>query len=566
MSKLTGLRHGYYMFFWIPLFLGFLTGCSPVPWSIDAETGHAHAETEPEHQHEGANGEENLSATLWTETLELFAEYPPLEAGKPQSFLLHLTCVDTGLPLKEGEVAFRAEPDSGGAGIQGVARMERPGLFIIETVFPSGGVWTLHITTGTGTVTVNELDVHGSGEPHEHEAHEETNGTGEIVFSKEQQWMVPVITTETVSGSLLERHALQAVVPITPETQSEAAAPVSGMVGASPSNPFPKIGDTVAVNQVLACITPSAMSGESLSRESNLQDIQALRAELAMRAVEASGDAMAARARAAQLTTALDRAERLYEAKAGAQRDVDTARAALAEAHAVLSAAEKRAALAQQALTGLSEETVPGTMPGATPVTAPIAGRITKVYLGVGAHADAGQPIFEVVNTDQVIIEAQAPELLASKLAQPPSGMFEIPGTPGVLYPLIPVEGEAPPWMLPYVDAERRTIPVVLPTRNTDGLLRLGMTLTFWADSRTSINTLKIPLSAVSDENGVSTAYVMRDGECFQKRPVRLGINDGQWTEVLDGLKAGERVVSQGVYAVRLAGTASGGLGSAHVH
>lgn len=560
-------KHTLYLFLLMPAFFWFLAGCSVSSQASHDEDDHVHAESEDAHGHEHDSVEAQVSVTLWTESLELFTEFPLLQAGVPHRFLLHLTHVDTGLPLSEGEVSYRAEPADGSAGIEGSGRMERPGIFIIEPTFPVGGEWNLKITTSAGTVPLEDLDVHGAADLHDHNhGHEEDEHTNEIVFTKEQQWVVPVVTTEAAADALTERHPLQAAVLTTPESKSTVAAPVGGLLDTPSSGVFPKIGDTVNANQALARVTPTAMSGESLAHESNRQNLQALRAELAAQAAQASGDAIGARARAAQLTSALDRAKRLYEVKAGAKRDVDEAQSALTEARAAVNAAEERAALAQQALKELSEAAESESAPGTTGITAPIAGRITAIYAGVGAHVDAGQAVFEVVNTEQVIIEAQAPEVLAPKLAQPPSGMFELPGTPGELHPIIPVDGGPEPWMLPYVDDAKRTIPLQFPAQNPDGLLRLGMTLTLWADSRGSAQTLKIPRSAVLDENGVSTVYVMLDGECFQKRPVRTGISDGAWIEVLDGVKAGERVVSGGVYAVRLAGTASGGLGSAHVH
>lgn len=557
--------HALCLFVLIPALSFFLAGCSVSGQANHDEDNHVHTESEDAHDHGHETEAERMSVTLWKEALELFTEFPLLQAGAPQRFLLHLTHVDTGLPLNGSEVRYQAESATGGTSIEGTGHMERPGLYIIEPTFPAGGAWNLHLTTSAGTVVLENLDIHDAGDMHDH-GHEEEEHAGEIVFTKEQQWVVPVITTEAVTGTLIERHPLQAMVPVTPDSRSEACAPVGGILDAPPSGAFPKIGDTVDAAQVLARITPTAMSGESLARESNRQNMQAVRAELAAQAAQAYGDAAGVRARAAQLASALDRAERLYEVKAGAKRDVEEARSALAEARAAVTAAEARTALAQQALKELSGEAVPETVPGTTLITAPIAGRITKIYAGPGAHADAGQPVFELVNTEQVLIEAQAPEPLASKLAQPPQGMFELPGTPGKLHPLVPVEAGPAPWILPYVDEEKRTVPLIFPTRNPDGLLRLGMTLTLWADGPVSEKALKIPKSCVLDENGVSTVYVMLDGACFQKRLVRTGISDGAWIEVLDGLQVGERVVSSGAYAVRLAGTASGGLGSAHVH
>jgi multidrug efflux pump subunit AcrA (membrane-fusion protein) len=56
----------------------------------------------------------------------------------------------------------------------------------------------------------------------------------------------------------------------------------------------------------------------------------------------------------------------------------------------------------------------------------------------------------------------------------------------------------------------------------------------------------------------------MVEGESFERRPLRLGLRANGWVEVLEGVAAGERVVTTGAYEVRLAG-ASGAL-PAHGH
>jgi len=59
------------------------------------------------------------------------------------------------------------------------------------------------------------------------------------------------------------------------------------------------------------------------------------------------------------------------------------------------------------------------------------------------------------------------------------------------------------------------------------------------------------------EEDGRPIAFVQVGGETFQKRDLALGIRDGNWVQVLSGIAEGERVVTKGAYAVRLASVSS---------
>jgi multidrug efflux pump subunit AcrA (membrane-fusion protein) len=60
--------------------------------------------------------------------------------------------------------------------------------------------------------------------------------------------------------------------------------------------------------------------------------------------------------------------------------------------------------------------------------------------------------------------------------------------------------------------------------------------------------------------------YVMLGGESFERRVVRLGIRDGDYVQVVDGIAPGERVVTRGAYLVRLAGSSPAAAGHGHAH
>ena len=57
---------------------------------------------------------------------------------------------------------------------------------------------------------------------------------------------------------------------------------------------------------------------------------------------------------------------------------------------------------------------------------------------------------------------------------------------------------------------------------------------------------LLVPKGAVRTVDGTSIVFVVR-GDRVERRAVKLGGNDGDLTEVISGLTAGDRVVTEGV-------------------
>ncbi|MED4928582.1 efflux RND transporter periplasmic adaptor subunit, partial [Bacillus smithii] len=57
-----------------------------------------------------------------------------------------------------------------------------------------------------------------------------------------------------------------------------------------------------------------------------------------------------------------------------------------------------------------------------------------------------------------------------------------------------------------------------------------------------SKKVLTVPQNSVQEKDGSTFVYVMSKGK-VQKRNITTGISTGEWTEVVDGLKEGEKVV-----------------------
>ena len=70
-------------------------------------------------------------------------------------------------------------------------------------------------------------------------------------------------------------------------------------------------------------------------------------------------------------------------------------------------------------------------------------------------------------------------------------------------------------------------------------------------------NIISVPASAITEEQGLYFVYLQLDEEGYKKQEVTLGQNDGVRTQITSGLKIGDKVVTKGVYQVKLAAISS---------
>ena len=84
---------------------------------------------------------ETLSRTHFTDRVENFFEYEPLQAGKASPFLIHLTDLSDGAPVEGAEVTLTARGrGSSDPATETVARVGRvTGIYVAELSIPRSG-------------------------------------------------------------------------------------------------------------------------------------------------------------------------------------------------------------------------------------------------------------------------------------------------------------------------------------------------------------------------------------------------------------------------------------------
>ena len=79
-------------------------------------------------------------------------------------------------------------------------------------------------------------------------------------------------------------------------------------------------------------------------------------------------------------------------------------------------------------------------------------------------------------------------------------------------------------------------------------------------------DVLALPVTALTEEQGLYFIYLQLDEEGYKKQEVTLGANDGKEVQILTGLKAGDRVVTKGAYQVKLASASNAIPAHSHEH
>ncbi|HET8732181.1 MAG TPA: efflux RND transporter periplasmic adaptor subunit, partial [Anaeromyxobacteraceae bacterium] len=321
--------------------------------------------------------------------------------------------------------------------------------------------------------------------------------------------------------------------------EAHVVAPVTGrLVGAGAS--FPHVGMVVKKDQVLATIAPR------LGSEADPATLEA-----------AAGQA---RARLDLARKERERLEALYAEQAVPERRVAEARAAETVAREEDAAASRR--LSQY------RGTQRATGEGATArveLRSPVAGVVAAVSTAPGAFVEEGKPLFHVVDPGRLWLDVQVPEADIGRIGRPAGAWFEVQGFERP-FTVDPRDGGKVVAFGGVVDAQTRTTPLIFELPNPGGALRVGMFARVHVLAGEPVKGLAVPASAVVDDGKQEVVFVLVSGEAFERRPVKLGVRDGDQVQVLDGLAPGERVVSRGAWQVRLAAAGGAVPSSGHVH
>jgi multidrug efflux pump subunit AcrA (membrane-fusion protein) len=571
------------------MMVGGVGGCDRATGGGKQGDPHAHSDDGGHAHGSGNDGLDPISVTLFTAKLELFMEYPHLVKGVPARFLAHFSVLATGEPIREGSLTFEITPLSGPPARKTWEAPKRDGLFVPEWTFDLSGTCRLRLLVDSpqvqDVVDVGEIVVH----PDAHEAEHAAEATGGddppdlVPFLMEQQWKIGTLVGQATQRTLVERLPVPAQIVAPQGASAVVSPPVAGRLLPPPDGRLPRVGDKVKVGQVLAMIEPPLPVTEVFQLSANRAQVHALETELALReldldtkALEVERALIQSQAKLEYARRANDRVASLREKGVGTEQQYDEAQQILrlAEAENEATKAMKRSYEdARDRLARLWSQAMPSASALGTdvssyrmPLLAPISGEVVSVAHIEGEHLDAAhQEVFRIVNVDHVWIVGNISEFDLARLAETPSASLTLPSYPDRRLDILGSGGRLV-HVGKVVDPQSRTVSVVFELPNRDGLFRVGMFAEVHVETRKSVDAVAIPEEAIVMDNGRPIAFVLSEGERFQRRELELGVRDSGFVEVKRGVELGERVITKGAYAVKLAARSPASFGAGHVH
>ncbi|MCK3776774.1 efflux RND transporter periplasmic adaptor subunit [Ensifer sesbaniae] len=356
-------------------------------------------------------------------------------------------------------------------------------------------------------------------------------GAEDAIEAKPTQSLPSIVVTSAVDQSISDR------VVATGTIQAVEQVYVAPMVdGLSIRTLNVDVGDEVEAGSVLVVLNDDALRLQKSELEASLAKAEAGLAQLNAQLSET-------RANADEAKRVSDRAAELSKNGTVSTAEADRVRALAIATHARVLSAEQAVAVANADIKVAEAQIDDIDLRLArTEVKAPVAGVISAKNAKVGAIATGNsEPLFAMIRDGAIEMKADVAEADIIKLAvgQPATvtlagGNTKVEGTIRLIAPT--------------VDPVSRLGTVFISLTATEKA-RAGMyaSALITAEQKQAV---VLPQTAVTNENGRTIVRKVENG-VIRILPVKTGISDGKFIEVLEGLKAGEEVVARAGAYVR---------------
>ena len=177
-------------------------------------------------------------------------------------------------------------------------------------------------------------------------------------------------------------------------------------------------------------------------------------------------------------------------------------------------------------------------------IRSPINGVIADRPLYPGEMAAAGTPLLTVMNISEVVARAHIPQPDAALLKLGEKATLTVPGEEQ------PVEGKISV-ISPALDPNSTTVEVWVQAKNLGQRLKPGTSVALTMQARTVLDALVIPAaSLLTGDDGATTVMVIGSDSKAHQKPVKVGVREGDQVQILEGVQAGDRLVTSGAFGL----------------
>ncbi|MFM8787980.1 MAG: efflux RND transporter periplasmic adaptor subunit [Bacteroidota bacterium] len=177
-----------------------------------------------------------------------------------------------------------------------------------------------------------------------------------------------------------------------------------------------------------------------------------------------------------------------------------------------------------------------------TRIKAPVSGTVDQVYLKLGQSAAMGMPAVRVVNFDDLRVITDLSESYVSRVREGATVDLEFKDLN------INAQGRIA-YVARSINTLNRTFRAEVPLNNRNGLYRPNMIVGMKINDYKTNKAIKIPVNLLQNsEEGPFVMIAQGEGASLKatRVSVTVGRSNGIETEILQGLQAGDRIITTG--------------------
>jgi len=178
-------------------------------------------------------------------------------------------------------------------------------------------------------------------------------------------------------------------------------------------------------------------------------------------------------------------------------------------------------------------------------IYAPFKGMMSSRQVSAGQVIARNTTLTWLIDLDPVKVELNVPERFVSQLQLGQKIEIIVAAYPGRTF------GGEVFFIAPFVESATRTALVKARIANPKAELKPGMFANLNLTLKLKEEAIVIPESSVMASGDRTIIYVLDKDDAAQIRPVKIGLRQAGVVEIVTGLKAGERVVAEGIQKIR---------------
>lgn len=176
-----------------------------------------------------------------------------------------------------------------------------------------------------------------------------------------------------------------------------------------------------------------------------------------------------------------------------------------------------------------------------TKIVAPFSGQIGDFNLVVGQRVSTGQKLCKLFNTATLNIDVGVLESDISKISIGNHSIIEIPSLNNEKF-----YGSVS-YISPYIDKETKTCKVTIRIQNQSNKIKSGMFAKVLIENENLRNRILIPKEALLVRDKRTLVFTVENNLAKWKY-VKIGKQNEQYIEIVEGLEPGENVIIEGQY------------------